>query len=158
AFGVTYSDEDREDISELLEFDRFIVASDGPELVGATSAYSLEMTLPGGTFLPAAGVTWVSVSASHRRRGILTNLMQHQLEQAVQRGEPLAVLTASEAAIYGRFGYGAATFRGELSIDPRRVRVRPGLGEDGLVRYADLGTARKVLPDLYERLRAVQPG
>jgi predicted acetyltransferase len=158
AFGVTYADEDREDIAELLEFDRFIVASDGQDLVGATSAYTLEMTVPGGAFVPTAGVTWVSVSASHRRRGILTNLMQRQLEQAVERGEPLAALTASEAAIYGRFGYGPATFRCELTIDPRRVSVRSGLGEDGLVRYADLGTARKVLPDLYERVRGTQPG
>ena len=158
AFGVTYGDDELEDLRQLLELDRQLVAVDGPELVGAAGAWTFDLTLPGGGTLPAAGVTWVSVSGTHRRRGILRQLMARQLDDVAERGDPLAALTASESAIYGRFGYGLATFRTKLVVEARRVAFRTDLGADGLVRYADPSTARKVLPVLYERLRARQPG
>ena len=158
AFGVTYGDDELEDLRQLLELDRQLVAVDGPELVGAAGAWTFDLTLPGGGTLPAAGVTWVSVSGTHRRRGILRQLLARQLDDVAERGDPLAALTASESAIYGRFGYGLATFRTKLVVEARRVAFRTDLGADGLVRYADPSTARKVLPVLYERLRARQPG
>jgi predicted acetyltransferase len=158
AFGVTYADDELEDLRQLLELDRQLVAVDGPELVGAAGAWTFDLTLPGGATLPTAGVTWVSVSGTHRRRGILRRLMARQLDDVAERGEPLATLTASESVIYGRFGYGLATFRTKLVVESRRVAFRSDLGADGLVRYADPSTARKVLPVLYERLRARQPG
>ena len=158
AFGVTYGDDELEDLRQLLELDRQLVAVDGPELVGAAGAWTFDLTLPGGGTLPAAGVTWVSVSGTHRRRGILRQLMARQLDDVAERGDPLAALTASESVIYGRFGYGLATFRTKLVVEARRVAFRTDLGADGLVRYADPSTARKVLPVLYERLRARQPG
>jgi predicted acetyltransferase len=157
-FGVTYSDEDRRDLGTLLELDRQLVAVDGPEVVGSAGAWTFETTVPGGAFVPTAGVTWVSVSASHRRRGILRSMMARQLDDIAAGGEPIATLTASESVIYGRFGYGLATFRTKLVVDPRRVRFRSSLGDDGLVRYADPATARKTLPGLYDQMRAQQPG
>jgi predicted acetyltransferase len=158
AFGVTYGDDEIDDLRNLLELHRQLVAVDGPEIVGAAGAWTFELTLPGGTTLPTAGVTWVSVSGTHRRRGILRQLMARQLDDLAERDEPLATLTASESAIYGRFGYGLATFRTKLVVESRRVRIRSDLGDDGLVRYADPSTARKTLPALYDRLRAQQPG
>ena len=62
---------------------------------------------PAGSRL-AAGITWVGVLPSHRRRGVLTELMRQQLDDVHERGEPLAILWASEPPIYGRFGYGIA--------------------------------------------------
>ena len=92
----------------LIELERSIGAYDGDVLVGVASAYSLELTVPGGE-LPTAGVTWVGVLPSHRRRGLLTALMRRQLTDIRDAGrEPLAALWASEAGIYGRFGYGSA--------------------------------------------------
>jgi predicted acetyltransferase len=158
AFGITYADDEIEDLRQLLELDRQLVAVDGPELVGAAGAWTFDLTLPGGGTLPTAGVTWVSVSGTHRRRGILRRLMARQLDDLAERGEPLAALTASESVIYGRFGYGVATFRTKLVVESRRVAFRTDLGADGLVRYADSSTARKVLPVIYERLRVRQPG
>jgi predicted acetyltransferase len=158
AFGITYADDEFEDLRQLLELDRQLVAVDGPELVGAAGAWTFELTLPGGGTLPTAGVTWVSVSGTHRRRGILRRLMARQLDDLAERGDPLATLTASESVIYGRFGYGLATFRTRLVVESRRVAFRTDLGADGLVRYADPSTARKVLPVIYERMRARQPG
>ncbi|MGC5410200.1 GNAT family N-acetyltransferase, partial [Streptomyces sp. DT225] len=90
-----------------LEMDRglFAVAPDGKP-VGTAAAYSFELTLPGGNLVPAAGVTAVGVLPSHRRRGVLGAMMRHQLAEVRERGEFLSVLLASEAGIYGRFGYG----------------------------------------------------
>ena len=66
--------------------------------------------MPGGARVPVAAVTTVTVHPTHRRRGVLRQMMDEQLDDVARRGEPLAVLTASEASIYERFGYGAATF------------------------------------------------
>ena len=158
ANGVTYTDADVEGVRGILELDRTLVALDGPELVGSASAFTMDMTVPGGVWLSTAGVTWVGVIPTHRRRGILRQLMARQLDDLVERGEPLAALSASESGIYGRFGYGLATRRARLLVATKRVRMRDGTGDDGLVRFADGATARKTFPEIYERLRVERPG
>ncbi|NBE96426.1 GNAT family N-acetyltransferase [Nonomuraea sp. KC401] len=90
------------------EFDRTLAVFDGDLIAGVTSIYSLTMTVPGGQ-LPVAGVTAVSVLPSHRRRGVLSSLMRRQLSDIRERGESVAALYASEASIYGRYGYGRAS-------------------------------------------------
>ncbi|GII55606.1 UPF0256 protein [Planotetraspora thailandica] len=92
---------------ELVEIDRSLAAFDGDVMVGCTSVYTFSMTVPGGP-IPVAGVTAVGVLASHRRRGVLTSLMTRQLHDLHDGGEAVAALYASEAGIYGRFGYGRA--------------------------------------------------
>ncbi|MDA0635736.1 GNAT family N-acetyltransferase [Nonomuraea sp. MCN248] len=89
------------------EFDRTLAAFDGDTMVASTSVYSFTMTVPGAR-LPVAGVTAVAVLPSHRRRGILSALMRRQLADVRERGEAVAALYASEAPIYGRYGYGRA--------------------------------------------------
>ncbi len=59
------------ELSGVVEFDRTIAALDGEQMVGSAGAYSFQMTVPGGV-VPAAGITFVAVLPSHRRRGILT--------------------------------------------------------------------------------------
>ncbi len=157
-FGITYSDEDSADVRAVLELERTIGATDGAELVGSAGAWSFDLTVPGGQSVPTAGVTWVGVSPTHRRRGILRSLMARQLDDIAERGEPLAALTASESGIYARFGYGPATQRATLSLQTKLVHLQPGAGDDGLVRFIDLPTARTVLPGIYDRAGALQPG
>ena len=94
-------------------------ALDGDVPVATAGTYDHRIRIPGGD-IPIAGVTLVGVHPSHRRRGILRELMRRQLDDAHERGEAVAVLWASEAAIYGRFGYGMAT----TSVRHRR-RARP---------------------------------
>lgn len=120
----------------LLEFDRTLAAFDGDRMVGTAGALTFTMTVPGGP-APVAGVTAVAVLPSHRRRGILTALMRRQLNDLHEGGEPVAALYASEASIYGRFGYGRAAdllffdiprhgsgFVAEAPVDPSlRLRV-----------------------------------
>jgi GNAT superfamily N-acetyltransferase len=89
----------------------------GDALVGTATSFPSRMAVPGGAVLDTAAVTQVGVRADHTRRGLLTALMRAQLDDVAARGEALAALHATEARIYGRFGYGVATRR-------RPVRVR----------------------------------
>ena len=106
-FSDETTDEEFERWRTVLRAERAHAAFDGEAMVGTAAAYEFTLTIPGGE-LPAAGVTAVGVLPTHRRRGLLTRLMRVQLDDIRERGEPLAVLFASEPAIYGRFGYGLA--------------------------------------------------
>ena len=154
------SDDDRADERMLWEQPRSIGARDGDQWVGGTGAFTMDLTLPGGVAVPAAGVTMVGVAATHRRQGILTELMRRQLDDIAGGDEPVAVLTASESLIYGRYGYGLATRGMRVRIDPRHAGFRPDVVPEvpGRFRFTTLDEARKVLPDAYERIRAARPG
>ncbi len=129
AFGGTPEPpEERELWQALTPYDRSVGVWEGDQCVGTAGAFDFRLAVPGGSVVPAAGVTMVGVAATHRRRGVLTSMMRRQLDDIRSWGEPLAVLTASEPAIYGRFGYGLATRRLTADIDTARVRlsVPPG--------------------------------
>jgi predicted acetyltransferase len=139
------------------EPDRIIAAFDGGEPVSTAGALTFRLSVPGGE-AAAAGVTLVGVSPSHRRRGILRSMMRHQLDDIHARGEPVAILWASEGAIYQRFGYGLATLNGIFEIERAgAVFARPASAE-GTVRLVDIETAMGILPTLYDRVRVETPG
>src|SRR5579859_7433589 len=94
--GSPLTPEERQLVVGHLEFDRSLAAFDGDVPVGTAGAYTFQLSVPGASPVPAAGVTWVSVLPSHRRRGVLSALMRKQLADVRDRGEPLAVLWASE--------------------------------------------------------------
>ncbi len=143
----------------LTEFGRFLAAWDGDRCVASGGAFSFRLTVPGGASVPAAGVTMVSVAATHRRRGLLTAMMRRQLDDIRSWGEPLAVLTASEPAIYGRFGYGAATFQLDAEIDTLRAGLSvPDGTDDVLLRYADPAEVLDACEAVYARLVPGRPG
>ena len=157
--GVPESPEERELWQGLTEFDRFLGVWDGDACVGTAGAFSFRITVPGGASVPAAGVTMVSVAATHRRRGILTSMMRRQLDDVRSWGEPFAVLTASEPVIYGRFGYGTATMRTTAEIDTARVRLSVPPGTDDVrLRYAEPAAVRDQCEAVYARLVAGRPG
>lgn len=110
--------------------DRLHAAWDGGELVGTAGAFAFRMTVPGGALAAVPGVTMVSVQPTHRRRGVLTAMMRRQLDDFHERGEPFAVLTASEGAIYGRFGYGVASRQLRGTVDTTRVAFHAPPGAD----------------------------
>ncbi len=114
--GSPLSGSDRDLVLSRLEFDRTLAAFDGRDQVGTAAVYSFQLSVPGYRMLPAAGVTWVAVLPSHRRRGVLSSMMARQLADVRDRGEPLAVLWASEAAIYRRYGYGCAVWHAEFTL------------------------------------------
>src|ERR1700735_77925 len=132
AFNAQYpADEELRHEMGVFEFDRSLAAFDGADMVGTAAALSLRMTVPGGA-AAVAGVTAVATAPSDRRPGILTSLMHRQLADLRERGEAVAALFASEAGIYARFGYGAATSdlnlairRGEGALPARATASAP---------------------------------
>lgn len=150
-----------EDEKLLWEPERSIGALDGDEWVGGTGAFTLDLTLPGGARIPAAGVTMVGVASTHRRRGIARELMRRQLDDVAALGETVAILTASEGSIYGRFGYGPATSGIRLRVATQRSAFRSEVldGPDpGRLRALTLAEAEKAVPDLFDRVGRVRPG
>ncbi|NJQ08584.1 GNAT family N-acetyltransferase [Streptomyces lonarensis] len=146
---------------DLTEHKRSLGAWDDGQVVGTLSAFSFRMAVPGGAVLPTAGLTMVGVLPTHRRRGLLTAMIRRHLEEVREGGEPLAALTASEAAIYGRFGYGAAAGRVRADIDTRRVRLPEPAGAeaDGLrLRLVDSVAALPETEKVYARQVERRPG
>ncbi|MEW1923677.1 GNAT family N-acetyltransferase [Streptomyces sp. NPDC088360] len=157
--GVAEAKEEHELWNALTEFDRFFGTWEGETCVGTTGAFSFRLSVPGGSLVDAAGVTMVSVAATHRRRGILTSMMRRQLDDVRAKGECLAVLTASEPAIYGRFGYGAATLQMKAEIDTARVRLSLPAGTDDVrLRYAKPADVHAACEALYARRVSERPG
>jgi len=130
----------------------FGYAVDG-KWISTCGAYSRVMTVPGGA-VPVAAVTFVTVQPSYRRRGLLTQMMQHQLADIVERGtEPVALLWASESSIYGRFGYGLATARHRISGPTLSMgfRAEVDLGQ-GSVGELERDEALPIIADLHRGL------
>src|SRR5918995_942654 len=156
AFGSgVIEEEDWERERQALPASRALAAFDGAKPVALAGAYKFDLTIPGGE-LPCAGVTWVGVIPTHRRRGILRDLMRHQLEDVHAWHEPIAALWASEAAIYGRFGYGQAASSGHAKSDRARFALRQEAR--GSVRLVDADEALELFPPVYERVRAARAG
>lgn len=157
--GLAESPEERRLWQDLTECERSIGAWDGAACVGTAGAFSFRMSVPGGSVVDTAGVTMVSVAATHRRRGLLTAMMRRQLDDVRERGEAVAVLTASEPAIYGRFGYGVASYNLRLEMDRSRVdlAVPPGT-DDVRLRYAVPAEALPACESVYGRRVAGRPG
>jgi len=157
AFGEEGSEEGTRRFRAISDLDRTVTAFDGDAIVGTNSSFAFSMTVPGGE-LPTAGVTIVGVLPTHRRRGILRDMMRYQLEDVRRRDEPLAILWASESSIYQRFGYGMAARMAYINILKERTAFldsTPAVGQTKLLSPED---SLKVLPPIYDRVRAVTPG
>ncbi len=157
AFGEELTDAEFEEWKHLLEPDRLIAAHDGETPIGTAAAYTFRMTVPGGE-VAAAGVTVVGVEPGHRRQGVLRSLMRHQLDDVHARGEPLAILWASESVIYQRFGYGLGTLNGSFEIERGRTAWLRPWEPEGKLRLVDAAAALAAFPAVYEQMRAVTPG
>lgn len=131
--------------SSRLEPGRTLGAFLDGELVGTADATTSGMVLPGGIRVRQAAVTHVGVLPTHTRRGVLTSLMRTQLEDARGRGEVLASLRASEAGIYGRFGYGMASSLQTVELDLKRAVLHSAVPAGGPVRLLDATAAWDVL-------------
>ncbi len=162
AFGADWTDDEIERTRPTIPLDRFVIAEDSTiddQLVAAGGAYEKELTLPGGSTIDVAAVTWIAVGVTHRRQGLLSEMMRRLDENAAAQNEPVMVLTASEGAIYRRFGYGVATRSRNTVIDRRTARLDPATRPaHGSVRIV----AREGLDDAFverwDRYRLTQPG
>lgn len=134
---------------------------DGAQVVGVGGMFELSIGMPGGGSIGCAGLTMVGVRSTHRRRGILTQLMERYLAHARERGFAVAGLWASEATIYGRYGFAIAAHGDVLEVQRANGLTVRAAGNDGRfdeLTWIDEGRAREVLPDVYARATANRPG
>jgi predicted acetyltransferase len=137
--------------------DRIHAALDDGAVVGSGGAFPFEMSVPGG-FVRAAGVTLVGVLPTHRRRGILRALMRAQLDDVHERGEPIAYLWASEDALYGRYGYGVASFTGNIELSRDRASFYRDFEPAGTIRLVEAEEAVEPFSEIQRRAAAQHPG
>jgi predicted acetyltransferase len=143
-------------VTRFLEPGRAHAAWADGSVVGGASAFSFDFTVPGAR-VPAAGITVVGVLPTHRRRGVLRGLMRAQLDDVHERGEPLAVLWASDERIYGRFGYGMASLCGEIELARDHAAFHTGF-EPAQTRLVSPEEALDAFPSVYKRVAAETPG
>jgi predicted acetyltransferase len=157
AFHREVTEEDRRAFALTDEPERSLAWFDDGRIVAGTSVYTRHVTVP-GAIVPCAAVTAVGVRPTHRRRGLLTALMRRQLEDVRAAGEPVAALWASEAAIYGRFGYGIATRGAHLTARRPAARLSdpPALGDP--LRAGPAGDHVEHMRAVHERIRGERPG
>lgn len=151
---------------EAIEFSRWYMTDlsrrlgafvDG-EVCGTAGSFATELTVPGGLTVPMAAVTQVTVLPTHRRRGLLREMMNVQLHDAVSRREIVAMLIAAEWPIYGRFGYGMAIEAAATIVDTRTAVFRDGATSHGSIEVVDLATLRELAPAAFDRHRVMTPG
>lgn len=139
------------------QWERSLGVFDDGVVVGTAHSYCYDLIVPGGK-LPFAGVGWVSVRPTHRRRGILTALMKRQLEDAHERGETLATLGTSESIIYGRFGYAIGAMKENWYIERKHTAFEFTVEASGRTAFVSPSEMREIFPEVYERVAADRPG
>lgn len=159
AFGDDTPDgqEARDRFAAVFEYDRTFAAFDGDDLIGTGGALSFDLTVPGGETIPMGGTTIVTVQPTHRRRGVLRALMAAHLDEVASHGDLVAGLWASESSIYGRFGFGASTYRHRMSVETKSVEVI-GPEISGVVQLLEADEAGSALAGVYERTRFTRAG
>jgi predicted acetyltransferase len=146
-----------ERLGRVLPVERIHAAFDDGAVVGSGAAFPFETSVPGG-FVRAAGVTLVGVLPTHRRRGILRSLMLAQLEDVHERGEPMAYLWASEDALYGRYGYGMASFSGNVELTRDRAAFYREFEPAGTISLVSVDEAVGPFSEIQRRAAAQHPG
>lgn len=145
-------------LAPSMEAGRTFGALDGTGVIGVAFSFPTATLVPGGARVPTAAVSRVGVRADRTRRGVLTAMMREQLTASAEAGEVLASLHASEAVIYGRFGYGVASRCCTRAVDRRLARVRDDAGPSGELRLLDRDAVYTELPAVYERIGPHRPG
>jgi predicted acetyltransferase len=132
--------------------------ADAETPVGTSSSWIAPLTVPGARSIPSWAVSTVTVAPTHRRRGLARNMMEAELRTAVSFGVPIAILTASEATIYERYGFAPAAMAADWTIDTRRA-TWVGRVPTGRVQLVSTEQARdEGGHDIVERARLVVPG
>ncbi|TQM68247.1 putative acetyltransferase [Actinomadura hallensis] len=134
-----------------------IGAYDGRVLAGQLAAVPMRLAVP-GAFLGCSAVTYVGVLPTHRRRGILTAMIDRMHADAVAAGRPVAALWASQGAIYGRYGFGLATRALSLEIDSSRPLGLRTVPDERPLRLVDTASAPEVVGPMHARMLSARPG
>ena len=132
-------------------------AYEGGEMIGTAMSIPLTVAMPGGTAVPVSGLTWVATLPNHRRRGVMAALIDTHLAHAREQGAVASVLDAFESALYGRYGYGAATYDVEVTIPTSRITFRePPTGRQ--IRFAEAADSVAVMQRVWHEAQKQRAG
>ena len=148
---------DPEELRPHFDLDRSIAVFDQGNIVGGAHSHRIEMSIPGATAV-VAGVANIEVQPTHRRQGVMTMMMRHQLRDIHEREEPLAALFASESVIYGRFGYGVGSLYEGWTIERQYNGYARPYESPGRIVFVDPADIPKELPEVFRRSTIDRPG
>lgn len=135
-----------------------VSAWDSERCVGHAAGFRLQSVVPGGAVVPMSGVTRVGVLQTYKRQGILSGMMQRLLSEARAEGAVLAGLRASEAVIYGRFGFAVAGDACDVQIDCRRgIRLTVPVAH-GSIRFVARDEMLATVTAVHARVGLDRPG
>lgn len=158
AFGASQPEEQLELWAASIDPARTLAVFDGDAMVATAGLHSMAVTLPGGAEVPMGGLTAIGVRTTHRRRGILTEMMSKMFDDSIGRGEPLMGLLASEGSIYSRFGFGVGTLSAKYDLDSRTARLRDLPPTGGTIEEIPAAEAAPTIDEIHTRYRARQVG
>ena len=141
----------------LYDPERTLATFDRGEMVGTLATNRRTMTVPGET-LTTAAISTVMVLPTHRRRGIMTRMIDHQLRDIHDRGETLAALWSSDPRIYGRFGFGISTLMEDWSIGRHDTTFSDPPVPRGRIKFVQPGQAEPVFASVYEQVWPFRSG
>jgi predicted acetyltransferase len=159
-FGEVSHEEDLDSpIYGVVDDDRTFLAWDGDVIVGMSANFTLDTSTPGGGSLPTAGVTFIGVRPTHRRRGVMSQMLHNLHTDGIKRNEPIATLWAADPAIYGRFGYGLATQRVSAEV-PHQHGALLDAPEDPSIRLRmiDVASDYELTKPVYDAMRRERGG
>lgn len=148
---------DPEVLRPNFDLDRSIAVFDHGNIIGGAHSHRVEMSIPGASAV-IAGVANIAVQPTHRRQGVLTRMMRHQIKDIHERGEPLAALFATESVIYGRYGYGVASSYEHWTLDRQFNGFAGPYETPGRVVFVDPVDIPKQFPEVFRRSTIGRPG
>ncbi|MFI8198906.1 GNAT family N-acetyltransferase [Streptomyces sp. NPDC085942] len=135
---------------------------DAGRCVATFRSFAQRLTVVGGATVASDGITGVTVSPTHRRRGLLNRMMAVELAAAKERGEVVASLIAAEYPIYGRYGFGPASWTAEWEVSVHRAGLDPRRSgqpaDGGRIEMVDGADIRTFGPEVHAALAARKPG
>ncbi len=132
-------------------------AYEGAEMVGTAMSLPLTVSVPGGGAVDACGLTWVATLPSHRRRGVMSALLDAHLALARELDCVASVLDAVDSSLYGRYGYGTATYDVELTIPTAHVTFREP-PTDRRIRVADARESVQLMQGVWHAAQQQRAG
>lgn len=156
-FGEQTTEARRLHIRATTELERTIAAFNNLEIVGTSSVHSLELMIPGSS-VPLAYLDWISVLPTHRRMGILTNMMRHTFADLHDQGEAISGLTSTESSIYERFGYGISSWVESYTIKREHSELYKDFRGSGQTQFVEPSEVKSIWPKIYDLIRLSRVG
>lgn len=112
----------------------------------------------GARMVPLHMISDVTVSPAHRRQGLLRRMIEADLAEAAAAGLAVAALTVSEGGIYGRFGFGPASWRCPTEVDTRQFRLLDVPTAPGRMEMVDPRESGDLFEEVFDRWHAAGRG